>query len=323
MFTAKDIAYRSVFVINCLENRALRVSNGSLLLQDVDKKKTLTKLPFQKILALFVIGHITVTTPLIDQCTKNGIPLVVMKPNFRPVFFFSITAEANFLLRKRQYENDKNDLEIPRILVANKLQNQLILLNKVRLKTLSIEKARIHLRDSIDRVTTASDYDTIMGLEGRAAKSFFNAYFEKLDWKSRCPRTRIDPVNATLDIGYTILFNYIEVFIRLFGFDPYIGVYHRLWFKRKSLVCDLVEPFRCLVDHQVLKAFNLGQCKNDDFKIFKNEFLLKHERNSDYTRMFFELLIEQKILIFKYIRDYYRCFMRNCDSSLYPKFLIK
>jgi len=322
MFTAKDIEYRSVFVINCLENRALRVSNGNLLLEDVDEKKTLTKLPFQKILALFVIGHITLTTPLIDQCTKNGIPVVVMKPNFRPVFFFSITAEANFLLRKRQFETDKNDLNLPRILVTNKLENQLRLLNKSRLKTPSFEKARIHIRGAIEQVFTATDYDTIMGLEGRAAKSFFNTYFEKLDWKARCPRTRIDPINATLDIGYTILFNYIEVFIRLFGFDPYIGVYHRLWFKRKSLVCDLMEPFRCLVDHQVLKAFNMGKCKNEDFKLYQNEFLLKHEKNSDYTRMFFEMLIEQKVTIFKYIRDYYRCFMRNSDPSFYPKFII-
>lgn len=33
-----------------------------------DKKRTLTKFPFQKLLALFIIGHITVTTPLIDKC---------------------------------------------------------------------------------------------------------------------------------------------------------------------------------------------------------------------------------------------------------------
>ncbi|HEY9123878.1 MAG TPA: CRISPR-associated endonuclease Cas1, partial [Bacteroidales bacterium] len=101
MFTHKDIEYRSVFVINCIEERALRVMNGELLLEDTEANKTLTKLPFQKILALFVVGHITITTPLIDKCTKFGIPVVVMKPNFRPVFFFSVTAEANFLLRQK------------------------------------------------------------------------------------------------------------------------------------------------------------------------------------------------------------------------------
>ena len=70
MFTHKDIECRSIFVVNCIENRTLRVMNGELLLEDTEKEKTLTKLPFQKILALFVIGHITVTTALIDKCTK-------------------------------------------------------------------------------------------------------------------------------------------------------------------------------------------------------------------------------------------------------------
>jgi CRISP-associated protein Cas1 len=323
MFTAKDIEYRSVFVVNCIENKALRVSNGALLLEDTEEKKTLTKLPFQKILALFVIGHITITTPLIDSCTKNGIPLVVMKPNFRPVFFFSITAEANYLLRQKQYETDKYDLRIPKILVANKIQNQLRLLEKTRQKTEAIVKAKTQCTKALLLVPEAVDYETIMGLEGRIAKSFFTAYFEHLDWKTRCPRTKIDPVNATLDIGYTILFNYVEAFVRLFGFDPYIGVFHRLWFKRKSLICDLMEPFRCLIDQQVRKAFNTKQCKVDDFKLFKHEYLLKHERSSEYTRMFYDVLIEQKVTVFKYIRDYYRCFMQQKSSTDYPQFLIK
>ena len=323
MFTLKDIEYRSVFVINCIENKALRVESGALLLEDTEKNKTLTKLPFQKILALFVIGHITVTTALIDKCTKYGVPIVVMKPNFRPVFFFSVTAEANFLLRQKQYELDKTDLQIPKILVANKIRNQLRLLEKTRLKTENIQKAKVHYPRAIEMVQNATDYETVMGLEGRVAKSFFGAYFELLDWKARCPRAKTDPINVTLDIGYTILFNYIEAFVRLFGFDPYMGVYHRLWFKRKSLICDLMEPFRCLIDQQVRKAFNTKQCKAEDFDLIKNEYVLQREKNSDYTKMFYDVLIEQKAEVFRYVRDYYRCFMQRKSTSNYPQFLIK
>jgi CRISPR-associated endonuclease Cas1 len=297
--------------------------SGELLLEDTEAKKTLTKLPFQKILALFVIGHITITTPLIEYCTKYGIPLVVMKPNFRPVFFFSITAEANFLLRKKQYEYSKENLQIPKILVENKLKNQLRSLEKTRLKTPDFQKAKAQIKGLLDIVPTAPTYDAVMGLEGKAATIFFANYFEPFAWKSRSPRTKIDPLNATLDIGYTILFNYIEAFVRLFGFDPYKGVYHQLWFKRKSLICDLVEPFRCLIDQQVRKAFNLNQCKTDDFNLIKNEYILKREKNSDYTRMFYDVLIEQKSEVFRYVQTYYRCFMQQKESDSYPRFLIK
>ena len=74
MFTHKDINMRSIFVVNCIEHaRKLRVNDGELLLEDIDgeKPKVLTKFPFQKLLALFVIGHITVTTPLIAKCKKT------------------------------------------------------------------------------------------------------------------------------------------------------------------------------------------------------------------------------------------------------------
>ena len=90
MFTHKDIEFRTIFVINCLKDRNLRVSNGELLLEEkienTDKSKILTKLPFQKILALFIVGDIKITTPLIEKCHKFGVALVVVKPSFRPVF---------------------------------------------------------------------------------------------------------------------------------------------------------------------------------------------------------------------------------------------
>ena len=87
MFTHKDIEFRSIFVINCLENKTLRVKNGELLLEDTQENKTLTKLPFQKILALFIIGHINITSALMEKCSQYGISVVIMKPNFRVVCF--------------------------------------------------------------------------------------------------------------------------------------------------------------------------------------------------------------------------------------------
>lgn len=323
MFTHKDIEYRSIFVVNCIENKNLRVMQGELLLENTDEKKTLTKLPFQKILAIFIIGNITITTPLIDKCTRYGIPLIVMKTNFRPVFFFSITAEANFLLRKKQYEYNKGDLLIPKVLVANKIKNQIQLLEKTRLKSTSVQKAKEQCLSLLELVADAPTYDIVMGLEGKVATLFFSAYFEPFSWQARFPRAKPDPINATLDIGYTILFNYIEAFTRMFGFDPYRGVYHQLWFKRKSLICDLVEPFRCLIDQQVRKAFNRSQCKIEDFNLIKNEYILKRERNADYTQMFYKVLIEQKNEIFRYMRQYYRCFMQQKNAEDYPLFLIK
>ena len=146
MFTHKDIQYRAIFIINCLEEKGLRVSNGELLLEQGGK--TLTKIPFQKVLFLFIIGHATITTPLIDNCKKFNVALAVVKPTLRPVFYWANSAEGNFLLRQRQYEYPKDDIRVAKSLVKNKIINQRILLQKTR-KTDINTKGAILLCDSI------------------------------------------------------------------------------------------------------------------------------------------------------------------------------
>lgn len=321
MFTNKDIEYRTIFVINCIKDRNLRVSNGELLLEEVEEKKTLTKLPFQKILALFIVGHIHITTPLIEKCKKFNVALVVMKPSLRPVFFWSNSAEANYLLRQKQYQLKKEDISIAKWIMTNKVKNQLALLEKTRRKDTQTQEAIDTCHKALAQwIGIISDYNKLMGMEGYVSKAFFSAYYQDLGWQFRKPRTKCDVLNATLDIGYTMLFNYIECFARMFGFDLYVGVFHRLWFKRKSLICDLVEPFRCIIDHTVRIAYNRKQFSPKDFSLYKGEYRLKLEKNGDYAKVFFDALIPYKMNVFLFIRSYYRCFMQGKDISYYPTF---
>lgn len=323
MFTNKDIEYRSIYVINCIHDRDLRVSNGELLLEDIEEAKTLTKLPFQKILALFVIGHIRITTPLIDKCKKFNVALIVVNQSFRPVFYWASSAEANFLLRQKQYQFSKDDISIAKVLVENKIKNQIDTLQKTR-RTDDLTKSSIKsCRECFGKVETTSQYNSLMGIEGLASKFFFEAYFQDMNWDARKPRIKCDAINATLDIGYTILFNYIECFVRMFGFDPYVGVFHRLWFKRKSLICDLMEPFRCIIDRAVRSAFNRKQFSEKDFDVIKGEYKLKIKKNSEYCKVFFDALIPYKTEVFKYVQSYYRCFMRQKAMADYPRFEIQ
>ena len=323
MFTNKDIEHRTVFVVNCIKDRDLRVSSGELLLEDVAEKKTLTKLPFEKILALFIVGHIRITTPLIEKCKKFGIALVVTKPTLRPVFYWADSAEANYLLRQRQFLYNKEDISIAKIIIANKIENQISLLGKSRRKD---DVTLVAIAECKRGLLLCGEekllYSQLMGIEGRASKMFFNAYYQDFEWKTRRPRTKCDILNATMDIGYTLLFNYIECFIRMFGFDLYVGVFHRLWFKRKSLVCDLMEPFRCIIDKTIRSAYHRHQFSEKDFELWKGEYRLKLDKNSIYHKVFFDALIEYKMEFFTYIRNYYRCFMRECPMECYPKFKI-
>lgn len=323
MFTHKDIEYRTIFVVNCIKERNLKMSNGELMMFEVKDgvKKTLTKLPFQKILALFIVGDITITTPLLDKCKKYNVTLVVMRQNLRPVFYWSNSAEANYLLRKKQFAFNKDDISIAKLIISNKIYNQKLLLIKTRKKDKQTCSAIINCDAALNQLNTIDTYQQLLGMEGYVAKSFFNAYYQDYEWNSRMPRTKIDIINTTLDIGYSILFNYIECFVRMFGFDLYVGIYHRLWFKRKSLICDLMEPFRCIIDHSTLLALNRGQFTKEDFVHNREEYHLKYDRISKYYKVFFDALIPRKTEIFKYVQSYYRSFMQEKSSNQIPTFI--
>lgn len=320
MFTNKDIEYRSIYVVNCIKDREMHVSNGELVLQEMEEKKTLTKLPFQKILALFIVGHIHITTPLIDKCKKYNVALVVVNQSFRPVFFWANSAEANYLLRKKQYSIDKEDISIAKAIIANKISNQSATLLKTRRKDELTKAAIKTCNECLSKIPHVTEHRTLMGLEGVASKKYFEAYYQEFNWQTRRPRSKCDALNATLDIGYTMLFNYIECFVRMFGFDPYIGVFHRLWFKRKSLICDLMEPFRCIIDRTIRTGFNRQQLSEKDFDVIKGEYKLKIEKNADYCRLFFDALVPLKVEVFKYVQSYYRCFMQGKSPDEYHKF---
>lgn len=112
-----------------------------------------------------------------------------------------------------------------------------------------------------DSLCENMDYLTVMGIEGNAAKVYFPRMFDNVNWNGRKPRIKNDYINVTLDIAYTMLFNIVDAMLQVYGFDTYYGVFHKCFYMRKSLVCDLMEPMRPIVDYAIRKAINLGQCK--------------------------------------------------------------
>ncbi|HOM88093.1 MAG TPA: CRISPR-associated endonuclease Cas1, partial [Spirochaetota bacterium] len=136
-------------------------------------------------------------------------------------------------------------------------------------------------------------------------------------------RTKIDTTNTLLDIGYTFLFNIMDAMLNLYGFDVYRGVYHRNFYQRKSLVCDMVEPFRCIIDKKIKNAYNLGQIKAADFTESRGQYFLNHDKNKEYTGWLLQEIMKYKKDMFVYVQKYYRAFMKEKPIKDYPEFLIK
>lgn len=317
MYSEKDIKYRTVLFLNALEGRSLSIRNEELLISETETRTTVSKLPFQKLIAVFIIGRCTISSPVLEALARHGVAFCLLKQSLRPLLWKADMAEGNYLLRRRQHQHRKEDISVAKILITNKIKNQVRLLERI---PDGVNQAG-HLDRIREEAIRAGKYEELILLEAKAAKLFFKHYFHSLRFEGRKPRLKTDPVNVSLDIGYTILFNFIESMLRLFGFDLYVGIYHTLFFQRKSLVCDVMEPFRCIIDLETKTNFGNRSFKRTDFEKRGGMYSLKPGKAFDYYKTYASAVLERKMEIFRFVRDYYRAFMKNTEPQNYPEFL--
>ena len=118
----------------------------------------------------------------------------------------------------------------------------------------SIEKLEKHLNNL---------ENNILHSEAVISRIYFGAFSKLIDKRfeftaRNSPITvkkydATDVINALLNYGYAILSGEISKFVNGVGLDPYYGFYHKNHTSFKSLVYDMMEPFRWLVECAVWK----------------------------------------------------------------------
>lgn len=269
------------------------------------------------VFAVFIVGDMSVTTNLLKKLSSYGISVFFLNYNLAVRASVMSEAEGNYLLRQKQYKS-KDDLSISANIVLNKIDNQEAVLKKYEkpYDTKVFDQAR-------EMLETVKDNQQLLGIEGNVGKTYFQSLFAEIGWVRRSPQTKEDVANLLLDIGYTYLFNFCDALLRLFGFDTYKGYYHQLFFQRKSLVCDVIEPMRPIIDYQLLKSFHLKQIDEKDF-VFNNsrfEFKKGFKSYKIYSSIFLEAIDSKREDIYSYALNFYRHVM-NDKKYAFPKFSI-
>lgn len=96
--------------------------------------------------------------------------------------------------------------------------------------------------------------------EGHSAKVYFNSLFGKA-----FTRDGIDNINSALDYGYAILLSNFNKEIVSNGYITQLGIHHKNEFNYFNLSCDLMEPFRPLIDDIVYSNNKL--CFDREYKL--------------------------------------------------------
>lgn len=160
-------------------------------------------------------------------------------------------------------------LRLARGIVVSKIRNSRTLLRR------NADPSRELLR-RLDIATqsaeSAGSMESLLGIEGSAAKDYFSAFAGmlktdcgfSLDGRNRRPPR--DPVNALLSLAYSLLTRDLVGALVTCGLEPLLGFYHQPRFGRPSLALDLMEEFRPVVaDSAVVTAINTGVVGTGDF----------------------------------------------------------
>lgn len=259
----------------------LRLEEDSIRVRIPDQTGRKT-LPLRRLESIVVYGHINLSTELITRCAQDGRPITWMSRSGRYLARLDGNVKGNVLLRHAQHQahdNTNTRLAISRNVVAAKIRNsRWIILRAARDATpttqVCMRTITTQLADTTPQIPDAPDNDTLMGIEGHAARLHFEALRHALrptedipPFERRTRRPPTDPINATLSLTYGLLRGLVHGATEQIGLDPYVGYLHGIRPAKPALVLDLMEEFRApLADRLVLTLLNRRQLRPKHFQ---------------------------------------------------------
>lgn len=225
--------------------------------------------------AVYVFGNVQITTQVVDDLLKRGIPLCYFTYGGWFIGMAVGLNHKNIDLRKAQFrvaDNRIKSLAISKHFVTGKIKNSRTMLRRNHTSPSRI--ALDGLKKSIDACSEASSMSELLGIEGEASRIYFSQFDGMLKqkdvtgfrFKDRNRRPPTDPVNAILSFTYALLATQTSVILRAVGFDPLCGFYHQSRYGKPSLALDMMEEFRPIIaDSVTLEVINNREVSEGDF----------------------------------------------------------
>ncbi|MEL3908298.1 MAG: type II CRISPR-associated endonuclease Cas1 [Treponemataceae bacterium] len=182
-------------------------------------------------LTAFLLNELIKQKVKIIFCDEKRLPSAELMP-------FYGSHDTSDKIKKQINWKPKIKTEVWTRILAEKIKQQAFVLEKQNLEQHKLLKQyidEIELNDKTNR-------------EGHAAKVYFNALFGK-----QFSRNADIAINAALNYGYAILLSAFSREITANGYLTQLGIGHENQFNHFNFACDIMEPFRPLVDLHTIK----------------------------------------------------------------------
>mgnify|MGYP000025707157 CR=1 FL=1 len=244
------MSWREVVVDNPSK---ISVSGNYLLIRGNE----LAKIHLSEISLLLISNNcVNITVVAMLELVKNKIKIIFCDEKHNPcgeiVGYYGCHNCAKKVLQQISWDKEFSKILHTKI-IYQKISNQANLLKKLKFD---------------DRANQLYDFaedmqiEDLTNREGHSAKVYFNTLFGM-----EFTRDKHNDINSALNYGYSILLSVINREVVANGCITQLGINHCSEYNQFNFSCDLIEPFRIIVDEFVFVNQNKKFDKNYKFEL--------------------------------------------------------
>lgn len=238
------MGFRQIYI---KQAKKLATSDNSLIVQKEDEVKPLT-FPLEDIDLVFVEDpNAVITARLLAELSNYGISMIFCGKNYLPATvttpIFGHYLQSNLLEKQIELLPSKKN-KFWETIIKQKIANQMAVLEAT---TNDIDTYAL-LKGYLQQVKFGDEKN----MEGLAARAYFRSVFGE-DFI----RFETSPISSALNYGYSVITGAVIRTVAFSGLNDNLGIWHHAAQNANNLSCDLVEPFRPIVDYFVYNNLSL------------------------------------------------------------------
>jgi len=259
------------------------------------------RFPYSSILLDGFSGYISMQA--IHWLARNGTPVYVLDLDGRllSVLLPASPVKADARIGQIHAADDpKKKFQLAKLFVEAKVQRSLQVLDWIE-QSHDVSKEVRATRFEANKLKMARTVADLRITEGRIAQAYWRAYSKAVprsdEFQGRMTtkhnNNASDPVNCSLNYGYGFLEAECRKAINAAGLESSVGFLHDFsdYQTKESLVYDVMEPFRWLVDLSVLRAFQSRILDWPSFYFTANDY--RYRFTLEAKKQFIAVLKEQ------------------------------
>ncbi|MDZ7361958.1 MAG: CRISPR-associated endonuclease Cas1 [candidate division KSB1 bacterium] len=268
----------------------LRIRDGCFHIKVEDESKLLSP---KKVESILISSAVKLSSAALQMAVEHNIDVVFLDKHGNPFGrLWHAKLGSTTRIRRGQLvaSTSAEGLAYALRWVQQKLENQIEFLTTLANKRpgkqeqLGVYISQIQvIRDKLTDfdIKSMNAADALRGLEGTAGRIYFEALSfiqpEQFPFQGRSRQPAKDEFNCILNYCYGVLYGLVERACMLSGLEPYLGFFHADNYNKKSLVFDLIEPYRIWAEETTVYLFSQRQVKKELFDKIQNGLTLNKE----------------------------------------------